>query len=263
MSRTFDYLVCFSVYSLIILIIGKSSFGESDSIGKFFIGERKCGFWRLFSTFVGTWVSAATILGYTGNVFENGTSVIAVTVIPWFIGAGLLYLMTDRLYENDVLSIPQLIGKKHDSKFLQTASAIFMICGYIFYLMIQIKGFGIAAATLLNIDYKVAIFLVYLFILYSTFGGFNSVTKTDGGNLIMLTISIVVVYFVVVGGIEGSGFLTNAEVFNRNAAGSGTDSFGNLMKDYSLTMYLTMFFGWGMGLAANPRQRAVRRRGKS
>ena len=84
------------------------------------------------------------------------------------------------------------------------------------------------------------------------FGGFNSVTKTDGGNLIMLTISIVVVYFVVVGGIEGSGFLTNAEVFSRNAAGSGTDSFGNLMKDYSLTMYLTMFFGWGMGLAANP-----------
>ena len=48
----------------------------------------------------------------------------------------------------------------------------------------------------------------------------------DGcGNLIMLTISIVVVYFVVVGGIEGSGFLTNAEVFSRNAAGSGTDSF--------------------------------------
>ena len=68
----------------------------------------------------------------------------------------------------------------------------------------------------------------------------------------MLTISIVVVYFVVVGGIEGSGFLTNAEVLSRNAAGSGTDSFGNLMKDYSLTMYLTMFFGWGMGLAANP-----------
>ena len=94
MSRTFDYLVCFSVYSLIILIIGKSSFGESDSIGKFFIGERKCGFWRLFCTFVGTWVSAATILGYTGNVFENGTSVIAVTVIPWFIGAGLLYLIS-------------------------------------------------------------------------------------------------------------------------------------------------------------------------
>ena len=106
MSRTFNYLVCFSVYSLIILIIGKSSFGESDSIGKFFIGERRCGFWRLFCTFVGTWVSAATILGYTGNVFENGTSVIAVTVIPWFIGAGLLYLISGRIYDCDILTIP-------------------------------------------------------------------------------------------------------------------------------------------------------------
>ena len=170
MSRTFDYLVCFSVYSLIILIIGKSSFGESDSIGKFFIGERKCGFWRLFSTFVGTWVSAATILGYTGNVFENGTSVIAVTVIPWFIGAGLLYLISGRIYDCDMLTIPQFIGERYHSRFLRTCCALLLSGGYVFYLVIQIKGFGIAAATLLNIDYKVAIFLVYLFILYSTFG---------------------------------------------------------------------------------------------
>ena len=165
MSRTFDYLVCFSVYSLIILIIGKSSFGESDSIGKFFIGERKCGFWRLFCTFVGTWVSAATILGYTGNVFENGTSVIAVTVIPWFIGAGLLCLISGRIYDCDLLTIPQFIGDRYHSRLLRTCCALLLSSGYVFYLVIQIKVFGIAAATLLNIDYKVAIFLVYLFIL--------------------------------------------------------------------------------------------------
>ena len=130
MSRTFDYLVCFSVYSLIILIIGKSSFGESDSIGKFFIGERKCGFWRLFCTFVGTWVSAATILGYTGNVFENGTSVIAVTVIPWFIGAGLLYLISGRIYDCDLLTIPQFIGDRYHSRLLRTCCALLLSSGY-------------------------------------------------------------------------------------------------------------------------------------
>lgn len=132
MSRTFDYLVCFSVYSLIILIIGKSSFGESDSIGKFFIGERKCGFWRLFCTFVGTWVSAATILGYTGNVFENGTSVIAVTVIPWFIGAGLLYLISGRIYDCDLLTIPQFIGDRYHSRLLRTCCALLLSSGYVF-----------------------------------------------------------------------------------------------------------------------------------
>ena len=148
MSRTFDYLVCFSVYSLIILIIGKSSFGESDSIGKFFIGERKCGFWRLFCTFVGTWVSAATILGYTGNVFENGTSVIAVTVIPWFIGAGLLYLISGRIYDCDMLTIPQFIGERYHSRFLRTCCALLLSGGYVFYLVIQIKAVSYTHLTL-------------------------------------------------------------------------------------------------------------------
>ncbi len=40
MSKTFVYMVYFGVYSLAILFIGKSSFGESDSISKFFVGEK-------------------------------------------------------------------------------------------------------------------------------------------------------------------------------------------------------------------------------
>ena len=152
MSRTFDYLVCFSVYSLIILIIGKSSFGESDSIGKFFIGERKCGFWRLFCTFVGTWVSAATILGYTGNVFENGTSVIAVTVIPWFIGAGLLYLISGRIYDCDMLTIPQFIGERYHSRFLRTCCALLLSGGLAVLIEFLINvTFGIHKALLWSI----------------------------------------------------------------------------------------------------------------
>ena len=118
MNQVLIQLIYFVIYSVVFLVIGKLSFSESDSLSKFFVGERKNDEKRLFFTFVGTWVSAATILGFTGNVYHSGLSVIASSVIPWFIGAGLLYLMTDRLYENDVLSIPQLIGKKHDSKFV-------------------------------------------------------------------------------------------------------------------------------------------------
>ena len=43
MSKTFEYLVYFGVYSLVILFIGKSSLGESDSVSKFFVGERNIG----------------------------------------------------------------------------------------------------------------------------------------------------------------------------------------------------------------------------
>ena len=249
MNQVLIQLIYFVIYSVVFLVIGKLSFSESDSLSKFFVGERKNDEKRLFFTFVGTWVSAATILGFTGNVYHSGLSVIASSVIPWFIGAGLLYLMTDRLYENDVLSIPQLIGKKHDSKFLQTVSAIFMICGYIFYLMIQIKGFGIAVSSLLNINYKVAVFLVYLFILYSSFGGFNSVTKSDCLNLIMLSVSIGVLYLVIVKNVPGHWFLTDQTV-HELIKSKGV--FENQTEEIGIFVYISMFFGWGMGLASNP-----------
>lgn len=252
MSKTFVYLVYFGLYSLAILIIGKSSFGESDSISKFFVGERKIGVCRLFFTFVGTWISAATILGYTGNVYQNGVAVISMSVIPWFIGAVMLYAITDRLYGNDIFTIPQLIRNRYGSKGLQILSALFMAGGYVLYLVMQIKGFGIAASNLLNIDYKVAVFLVYLFILYSTFGGFNSVTKTDAVNLIMLAISVGVIYFVIVGKVEGAWLLTDGTVARETMKAGAVVEQKGLFQDYSPLMYISMFFGWGMGLATNP-----------
>lgn len=249
MSKTFVYLVYFGLYSLAILFIGKSSFGESDSVSKFFVGERKTGLFKLFFTFVGTWISAATILGYTGNVYQNGTAVIMVSVIPWFIGALMLLAISGRLYDNDILTLPQLIGRKHDSRLLQSLSALVLSGGYVLYLVIQIKGFGLAASNLLNIDYKVAVFLVYLFILYSTFGGFNSVSRTDAGNLVMLTISVAVIYFVITGKVEGASLLTDRMVAERLGPMAAHEG---LFAGYSPIMYVSMFFGWGMGLAANP-----------
>lgn len=252
MSKTFVYLVYFGVYSLAILVIGKSTFGESDSISKFFVGERKIGLCRLFFTFVGTWISAATILGYTGNVYQNGVAVISMSVIPWFIGALMLYAISDKLYDCDILTIPQLIRNRYGSKHLQIASALLLSGGYVMYLVIQIKGFGIAASNLLGIDYKVAVFLVYLFILYSTFGGFNSVTKTDACNLVMLAISVGVIYFVIVGRVEGAWLLTDRTVVRETLKAGVAVERSWFFQDYSLLMYISMFFGWGMGLATNP-----------
>lgn len=181
MSRTLVYLIYFTLYSFLLLFIGKSSLRDSDSIAKFFVGEKKTGTRALFFTFVGTWISAATILGYTGNVYQNGTRVLAVSVIPWFMGALLLYAVVSRIREYDILTIPELFEKRFHSGLLQTMSALLMAGGYILYLVFKLRGLN-AASSLLNIDYKVAVFLVYLFILYSTFGGFNSVTKSDACN---------------------------------------------------------------------------------
>lgn len=252
MSKTVEYLMYFCIYSLIIVFIGKSSFDDSDSVPKFFIGERKTGLRRLFFTFVGTWISAASVLGFTGNVYQNGTAVIMVSVVPWFIGALMLYGISDRLHEKNAMTIPELIGEHYQSDFLQVTTGLLISICYVMYLVIQIKGFGIAASSLLNIDYKVAVFLVYLFILYTTFGGFISVSKTDGGNLIMLSVSILLIYAAIMQRMDGTWLLNNQVVAEKLSRVGVENEVSGMLNGYSLLMYATTFFGWGMGLAANP-----------
>lgn len=251
MSQTFEYLLYFGAYGLIMLFIGKSSFKESDSIYKVFVGERRTGFWRLFFTFVGTWISAATILGFPGNVYMSGTQVIAFTVIPWFIGTGMLCAISGKIYDCKILTIPQLIGDRYGSRMLRIVCALLLSGGYVFYLVMQIKGFGIAAARLLNLDYKAVIFLVYLFILYSTFGGFYSVSKSDGFNLVILTVSTGIVYLAVIRQV-GGGFLLSDGMVRDQVLPAGDLSQAGYLEKGGLLLYLSMFFGWGMGLATNP-----------
>lgn len=98
-------------------------------------------------------------------------------------------------------------------------------------------------------QYKVAVFLVYLFILYSSFGGFNSVTKSDCLNLIMLSVSIGVLYLVIVKNVPGHWFLTDQTV-HELIKSKGV--FENQTAEIGIFVYISMFFGWGMGLQSNP-----------
>lgn len=260
MNKTLVYLIFFAVYSAILLMIGKGSLRDSDTISKFFIGERKLSMWRCMATFTGTWVSAATILSLTGSVYENGYAVLLYSVFPWFAGGLLLLAISDRLYDNDITTIPELFYKHYRSRGLQVVYGIIFICVYIFYLVIQIKGFGIVASTLFGIPYSISVLLVYLFILYTTFGGYQSVSRSDAFNLTLLTISITVLFLIVT---TRAGGLSSIHISARHISGLAhagmpykTEA-GDLLKPFGHGAYvplmsLSMFFGWGLGLAGNP-----------
>lgn len=48
MNKTLVYLIYFVVYSVFLLVVGKATSRASDSLDKFFVGERKMGVFRLF-----------------------------------------------------------------------------------------------------------------------------------------------------------------------------------------------------------------------
>ena len=68
----------------------------------------------------------------------------------------------------------------------------------------------------------------------------------------MLALSVGVIYFVIVGKVEGTWLLSDSTVARETLkAGVAVENPG-LFRDYSPLMYISMFFGWGMGLATNP-----------
>ena len=214
------YLCFFALYSIVLLIVGKSRMQQQNTLRHFYLGNRSLNLFRCTLTFIGTWISAATILGFTGNVFESGLAPLLYSVVPWFLGAFLLYFISGRLYEYDVLTIPELIRKKYGSKWLQVIFAWIMMISYTLYLIIHIKGFGLVASVLFDIPYKVATLMIYLFILYSAFGGFRAVARIHVMHVLLLTAGTALAFLLVVGRAGGlpelfRGFLGIGELLKK------------------------------------------------
>lgn len=259
MSKTALYLIYFCIYSVALLIIGKGSLGGGSSTKDYFTCERKVGLPLCVCTFVGTWVSAITILSLTGSVYEDGLAVLFYSVIPWFLGAFLLALVTKRLYAHDVVTVPELFRIRYDSRALQVTYGVIFILVYIFYLVAQYKGFGMVASAVFDIPYPVAVGMVYLFIMYTTFGGYRSVVRTDMFNLTLLIVSLTVICLSIVskvGGLEDLYALAREVEGYAHAASEAPTQKGQLLSlfggRYTPLTSLSMFWGWGLGLAANP-----------
>ena len=251
MNKTALYLIYFCIYSAALLLIGKSSLREDPTARSYFLCDRTASLPLCICTFVGTWLSAITILSLTGGVYEDGLAVLAYSVFPWFLGAFLLAAVSRRLYAHNVVTIPELFGQRYQSPALQVAYGAIMVVVYVCYLVTQYKGFGTVAAALFDIPYPVAVLMVYLFVLYTTFGGYRSVLRTDAFNLVLLVLSLVVLLGLMIGWVGGF-----PELYAQAGALAGSDSSKDLLSlfndRYTPLICMSMFWGWGLGLAANP-----------
>ncbi|MDK2917851.1 MAG: sodium/proline symporter [Candidatus Petromonas sp.] len=260
MNKSIMYLVYFTLYTLMLLWFGKSGFKKTNNIRDFFVAENSLGLAASVFTFTATWFSSASMQGLTGTLFAYGYSAVLYSVIGWFFGAALLVVMADKLKYYDILTVPEYFKYRYDSKYMQALGGLVIVLSYIFYIIIQIRGFGIVMSELLDIHYSISIFLVYLFIVYTTFGGLYSVAKTDGLNFVLILIGTVFATFMIlkdVGGItlmhKKAAIIATKPFPNfpyKTIEGGLLDPFANGLQPPMIM--ITAFFGWGLGLASNP-----------
>ena len=265
MNESFINMLYFVVYTVFILWLGKKGFKKTRSDKDFYVAGGNLGLFTSVSTFGGTWFSVVSMLGLTGSIYAFGYSAILYSVIGWFLGAFLIVLLASKLREYSIKTVPEFFLVKYDSVYMQITAGIIIVISYIFYIYIQIRGFGIVMSNLLDIPYTFGILLIYLYIVYTTFGGLISVARTDIVNFLLITFGLVLAGFLLFNMqesitemnfqvsqinsevLKGSGFFTEK--------GSMVDPFNKGLQPPLLL--ISSFFAWGLGLAVNP-QYAIR-----
>jgi SSS family solute:Na+ symporter len=259
MNKSVEYLIYFALYTILLLWFGKSGIKKTRSLRDFFLAGNSLGVWASVFTFTATWFSAASMQGLTGSIFAYGMSSVWYAVVPWYVGSVFLFILVPRIRKYDILTLPEYFRVRYQSRSLQKLGGVVIVFAFILYMTIQIRGFGVVMSELLDIHYTLATFLVFLFIIYTTFGGLFSVARTDGLNFFLIFFGVVLSAGLILDATGGLNQILErvSEVATVPFLKAPHTVPGSLLKSFSAQAYpplmlITGFVGWGLGFAANP-----------
>ena len=250
LSQAVGNLIAFGVYAILLVVLAGQAFTWNENRTRFYLAGRNLGLRSSLSTFCATWMSAASLVGYTLWFYRDGYVAFTGSVNGWMLGLLALPFAVIRLRKSRALSLPEWLASEYGDARLRTLGASALLLAYVFYIVTQFQAFGGIVSHMLDIPSWVASLLVYLFVLYTTFGGLASVASSDEMNLALILIGVTVpaVYML--------GRLGNPIELHRSFAALGPD----LMRPFGTerpTFIFPMMLAWGLGVAANP-QYAIR-----
>jgi len=243
-------LSAFLLYALFLIFLAAQAFPWTEDRYSFYLDRRKIGLWPSLATFCATWMSAASITGFTFWLSFGGYAAFTGSVYGWLLGLIFLPFAVRKLRSLRVLSLPEWLSQTYGDERLRKVAAITLVMAYTLYIVIQFRAFGTIVAHLLSIRITLASVVVYLFVLYTTFGGLPSVVRSDSLNLAIILGGVTLGAFWVLGS-AGSPLHIHRELLRSSP---------ELLSPFSgePPLYLfAMLFTWAFGVASNP-QYAIR-----
>lgn len=191
------YLLVFIIYFAIMIITSIMGAKQVESMGDFTSGGGNMGLLLGVGTSMATWLSVASVMGVPGSIYSKGIAAIFGWIAGWFLATALMPLVAYKVRRPAVptRTFPEFIHLRYDpfsevSK-IQIAVAVVELIGYFVFSFIQIQGFGIVLNSISGIPYEICCLLFMIILVFTCFGGFQSVARTDTVNAVLILIGVI------------------------------------------------------------------------
>lgn len=243
-------MASFGIYTLVLILLAGQAFSWKENRSLFYVGLRRLSLLSSVTTFCATWMSGASLVGFTMYLYLSGYEAFTGSVHGWLLGLVFLPFIVLRLRRRSVLSLPEWLAEEYGDIRLRILSALCLILAYTLYIVIQFLVFAKVVGYMLDISYPLASLLVYLFVLYTTFGGMPAVARSDTVNIVVILLGVTVAGWAVQNSAGNLGVIHEV-IFRKDPSMLSVTSSEGLLFTFA------MMLGWGFGVAANP-QYAIR-----
>jgi len=247
----FEEKVWFSVYLLIVVVIGYYGTKATRDPKDYFLGGNKLGPWVLSATTVASDQSGFLFTGMAGMYFLSGIPMVAGRAIAIAVYISLFFInaiplrMAAKKFKS--LTIPDYFETRFNDEKHHTIRWVLifvLLLGTGLYLVSQWLAGGTAIASVFSIPLTYAIIIPALVtILYSTLGGFFAVSWTDTFQGAIMFFGVIILAFVSVS--LAGGFTHAFEVLEGlEAQGQLKDGWLNMANNLPLLIgFLLMSLG--------------------
>ena len=228
-ANTVFMYIGMAAFLITMLVIGLKAGKKTTDLNSFAVAGRTFGPFVIAITITSTYGSASSYLGLAGMGYKSGWPMMWVwigcmwgIVLPILLLGPKMRMFSEKL---NATTMPDFIAKRYNTNFLRTFAAIVTVIFYTANIVAQFRGVGVLIGTAFNIDYKIAVALFGIIIIfYCAAGGLYAVGWTDA---VQGSFMMVIIIFLVPISIHACGGLTEMNARLQAIGPAMTSIFGN------------------------------------
>lgn len=235
-------VICSTLAAYVVIgLIGSRRVKSGED---FLIAGGKLGYIPLFGTYLATYFSALSLLGWPADMYTFGISAAWIGIF-WALGATLTVLVARRFWYYRIITPPDFMTARYGSKLLELLVGVTSTIALVFGIVVQYVAMGIAWSVALGRSYVEGVLITTaMMAIIIAAGGLVSVAWSD-----VLKAAVFVV------GVLGSGVWIFSRVADpidcmRRLATTNPELF-DPFRVYSPFGVAMLFFMWTLGVATH------------